>query len=193
MRVLWMDTETTGLDKDADEIITLSGFITDGLYGDVLASFDYKMRPTVEIGAGATAVNGYDAENTAGFADRKDTLESFKRLLREYLPPKPSKGFHREKAEKYVLAGYNVEFDAGMVTSWFEEFSRGEFKNKFVNYTGYIKWDVLNMVYREAVLGRINLPKHNLGAVCEHFKIPLEAHNSMNDIIATQQLSKLLG
>jgi len=94
------DTETTGTDKERDQIIELS--IQQGLTDNSLQD-TWRIKPSVPISPGAQQVHGITMEDLAdcpGFRDLADEIRPF-----------------FEKAD--VLVGYNVSFDLEMLQAEF--------------------------------------------------------------------------
>lgn len=58
-KVIFLDTETTGLDFESDEIIQLSAITCDLDTQEVLSSINYFFEATKEVSPQVTAINGY--------------------------------------------------------------------------------------------------------------------------------------
>lgn len=99
--IIVFDVETTGTDRRRDQVIELC--VQFGL-GDDAPSQTWRIRPAVEISAGAQAVHGISMEDLAGCptfgAYRDEILAIF------------------DQAE--VLVGYNLAFDIDMLQAEFE-------------------------------------------------------------------------
>lgn len=96
--ILVFDTETTGTDKQRDQIIELC--VQHGL-GDAAPSTTWRIRPQVNIHPGAQAVHGIsmaDLLDAPAFADLADELRAV-------------------FAKAQMLVGYNLRFDIDMLQS----------------------------------------------------------------------------
>ena len=183
MKTIWFDTETTGVKRDYDEIITLAGCIVDDDPRVEHIWFDYRMCCDVsKLSDSAIAVHGITREQVATFLQPKVVLQNFLNLLYATMPIRP----YAKKHEKYCVAGYNVSFDVDMLGYMLEKY----LGVKLVSYINYMKLDVFALVQAKYVSDKVfrNLPKHNLGAMCEFFDIPLDAHDARADITATREL-----
>ena len=99
-KIIVFDTETTGTDKDRDQIIELS--IQPDLTDDSHQR-TWRIKPNVPISPGAQRVHGITMQDLA------DCL-SFRDLAGEIRP-------FFDKAD--ILVGYNVSFDLEMLQSEF--------------------------------------------------------------------------
>ena len=184
--ILWIDTETTGVTQERDQVLQLAGMIE--INGVIVESFNYWVKPTDLglISKGATAVNGITKEIASTYRDPREVVVEFRELLEKWLPATKKK--YNMKKDKYILAGYNTNFDAGMLNHFFALHSR----KPFVQYTGFIKIDVYQRV-QDLMIERDwywDLPKHGLSYICEVNDVDLgnKAHDAMYDIHATREL-----
>jgi len=92
------------------------------------------------------------------------------------------------KTDKFVLAGYNVNFDDQFLREWFKKAG-----DKY--YGSYFFWpkrDVQTYLSEHIAEHGLRLPDYKLETVCNHFQIPIEAHDAMSDIKATRSLYQVL-
>jgi len=176
-KILWFDTETTGLNPDKNGIVQLSGIIE--IDGCIVDDFNYKMRPFDgdEISQEALNIHGYSKDEIKSFEDPYS--------IRIELISKLSKYCDKfNKNDKYYPAGYNGKFDVDFLSSWFKKCGD--------NYLGsWLNWrtiDPLPIINIMALKGKIVLQNHKLETVCNHFGIELKAHDAMSDIKATREL-----
>lgn len=100
MNILFFDTETTGVDRNHDEIIELSMIL---MKGDLRHTVTMRFRPQRPITPEAMEVHGITHEDLAGcdlFKDHADAL-------------------HAKFMAADVIGGYNVEFDMDMIRAAF--------------------------------------------------------------------------
>lgn len=103
MKILGLDTETTGLDKDKDQITELGLVLWDWEGKKPLKMSNYLIKPTIEISAEASAVSGL---TEADFQYAKP-VEKVNEKLDWYL-----------NEADYVMA-HNAPFDKSFVTRIF--------------------------------------------------------------------------
>ena len=93
-----------------------------------------------------------------------------------------------EKTDKFTPVGYNVRFDTDFLSAFFK-------KNEDKYYASWFNWklvDPLQLLYIMDYNSKIALPNYKLATVCQHFGIPIKAHDAMSDIKATRELWYLL-
>ena len=117
-KVLWLDTETTGLDckkhglREVGFIIEIDGVEVDkGVF--YINPFTYITRD-VEIDDYALQISGVTIDDLKGY-DRASFC--FKELMNKLV-----KHINVNiKEDVFVIAGYNVGFDIGFIKEWFKE------------------------------------------------------------------------
>lgn len=92
-----------------------------------------------------------------------------------------------EELTRVQPVGYKIGFDLGFLEVFFMEHGYDLY-----DYVSHRSIDILNTIRQLESWGCFKLPHHNLKIVCDFFKIPLEAHNSLNDIRATKELERVL-
>ena len=154
------DTETTGLDLGNDQIVQISAIRMD-TDGNILATFDQMIEPTVPIGQGAYETHGFDLEyiRSHGGVSAKEGLEKFSAFVRGG-----------------VLVGHNsFRFDKPLIR-------RQLLENGLPELETAGEYDTL--VIAKQFLAE--LPDFKLSTLCEKYGIVNEAaHNALGDITAT--------
>lgn len=181
-KIIWIDTETTGLNPGKNAMIQLSGIID--IDGEIIELFNFFLRPHkgAVIDQGALDVNGRTVTEMQGFPQASMTILNFKQVLSKYVDK-------FDKADKFVVAGYKTDFDTGFLRATFSRLGDKYYGSWFFN----AQIDVLSCVGEEIVNGNLRLENYKLATVCGHYGIPIEnAHNSMVDIEATRNLYYLL-
>uniref|UniRef100_A0A6M3LAG5 Putative exonuclease n=1 Tax=viral metagenome TaxID=1070528 RepID=A0A6M3LAG5_9ZZZZ len=145
-------------------------------------TFNYKMSPLSkdEITDEALAIHGLSRDEIAKFPSQKSGLECFKKMMGAYVNK-----FVR--TDKFIMAGYNIKFDADMLRACM-------LKNGDPYFGSWFFWPLLDVQTFVAlkVLNGLHLPNFQLFTVCTHFGIELDAHDAMSDIKATRELYYLL-
>jgi DNA polymerase-3 subunit epsilon len=180
MKVLWLDTETTGLNSEKNGIIQLAVIID--IDGEEKFRKTYLMRPTGRTAEDkALEVNGYTREQIAGFTPWEQVHKEFTDDLSQFVDK-----FNRD--DKFILGGQNVEFDSRFIMSWFK--SCGD------NY--WFSWvkagaviDTLPMVTFLQWCEKVPMLENRKNeTLCKHFGIDLSnAHDAMADIEATRAVA----
>ena len=167
-KILWIDTETTGLIPSKHGIISVAAIID--IDGQVIDKFELEMKPTGRVSdKRALKINGY----TYG---KIQNLKPWEAVFPEFI--------HRinikYSSEKFILGGQNVSFDDKFIRSWADCCDAAAYWDYLVE--GEIDTMKISKQFLE-------LESHKLGNLCKHFGVPLEnAHNAMADIEATRKL-----
>lgn len=181
MILLYIDTETTGLDTATCSIWQLSGYISDTATG-VSDSFDYKMRPYRNeiISKEAAAKTGATQEELDGYPSQSEVFSNFTALLSKYVDLE-------DWNQRVIPVGYNISFDLDFLRSWFA------FNNSATLFSRNIYFPGIDVMYLAAycLLGeRSKMRNFQLSTVYEKLtgKSLENAHNAMADIDATKEL-----
>lgn len=181
MKIIYIDTETTGLDPELHDIWQLSGIIE--IDGNVMREFDYRIRPVNfdSITDEALRVGGITREELKGFPDARAVLMAFRSVLGMYVDP-------YDKRDKFTFCGFNATFDDDMCRAWFRKCGD--------NYYGSFFWwpvvDVAGLAHMKLMqMGmRQTMPNFKLGTVAEALGITAEGelHNALTDIRLTRAI-----
>ncbi|MDD4972580.1 MAG: 3'-5' exonuclease [Paludibacter sp.] len=196
-KILWLDTETTGLDAQKHGIIQLAVLMD--IDGKVEGELLLDVQP---FDSDVLNINNVEFEyEDIAFIDKikpEDIVEPSNikiiDIVKNHKAPKSAYmsiisflGNHIlkfDKTDKAYLGGYNVNFDRNFISEFF--------KKNNDNYLGsYLSWRCLDPLYRLWEMdykGYIALENYKLETVCNHFGIPISAHNAMSDIKATMDL-----
>ena len=177
-KVLYIDTETTGLEPGRHGIIQLAALMEYG--GDVVDTFNMKFQPHegALINPEALKVSGTDPEELKKRTSSSDAYRDFLKFLDRHIAK-------FDKTDKAYPAGYNVTFDMSFLDAWFRhhgnQYGTGSYQNwKMLDPLPLLRvWDFL---------GTIALPDYKLQTVCTAYGIALEAHDALSDILATREL-----
>jgi DNA polymerase III subunit epsilon len=183
IKTLYFDLETTGLDEKKNSIIQFGAIVEyDGVE---VERFETKFQPfdDAEVDEQSLEYHGVSFDDILGYQSFEDgfleVLSFFNRHIDKF-----------DKTDKFWIAGYNIPFDIKFLS---EFFVRGGERYGLGSYINWRFIDPFPMIHIMAWKGKLKLPNHKLGTVCEAFKIPLkDAHDAMSDIEATRSLIKKL-
>lgn len=176
MRKLWLDVETTGLDKDKNGIIQLACI-------DEVT----KEKFTINIKPFKGCVYTKDAEEIHGKTEK---------IISKYVPE--GKAIHQfidwlEKLqivdEQFSIAGYNSRFDMDFITAWFKRNKKNYWKLfNYYDVDVFALVKILDLEGNDPVTGIVC---KKLGAICNTMGVKLDnAHDALADITATRKLHK---
>jgi len=179
-KLLYIDTETTGLFPNKHGITQIAAIVV--IDGDEVDSVNLSINPetyrtfTPAIDDEALSIQGRTREEIAMHYDSNYQFKEFVSDIAEHLG----------EDEKFQIVGYNTSFDIGFIKAWFRDNDA-----KFSDFFTYKDIDVFAMVKHLRLLGLMgNCENDRLSTVCEYFGIHIDAHDAMNDIVATRDLYK---
>ena len=180
MKILFIDTETGGLDCKTSALIQMSGIIR--IDGKDVDKFNYFIKPFPgsEVNEKALEVQGRTKEEVMGsnYLSEQEIYNDFIGKLDTYIDK-------FDKTDKFIVAGYNVKFDINFLN----EFFRRNGNPYLFSYISGATLDPLSYIPLLQLLNKLpKLRNDKLGTWCEYFNIPLDAHDSFNDIVATKKL-----
>ena len=183
-KLLYTDTETTGLDAEANAltqiacIVVIDGEEVDRLVLDI-NPFTYPYAATIDDKA--LEITGKTKEEVRTYPDQRVQCHKWVAFMEKYIDID-------DKKDVFQFIGYNTSFDIGFVKNWLK--TNGLYFNNFFSYKDV---DVFALVKHMRLWGMLEGCKNDkLGTVCEHFGIELDAHDAMNDIVATRELYRYL-
>ena len=173
MKILFIDTETGGLDAKKHSLLTVAlAVYEDGIIIDekewLIKHRDYVVTPK------ALEVNRIDIiEHDAIAVDSYIVNTQIIKFLDNF-----------DFKEKPVIAGHNVEFDNGFMVELFN--SNNKSWNKYVSHR---KLDTCSLINYLIITGKIDLKSASLEESIKYFKIETEArHTAKHDVRATIKL-----
>lgn len=187
MRIVWIDTETTGLEITDSSVFMLAAIVTEN--DVVLCEKTFFLNPLsekIKYHESAGAIHGYSEDDIKSFpaeavavADIAGFLDRAKKLWRK----------DDSRSEKLVIAGYNVTFDIKHLQALFERNGI-----KLEDYFSGVIADVYVQVQK--AMGNSALPvlkNKKLVTVADYLNVDLKnAHDAMADIKATREVAKEL-
>jgi DNA polymerase-3 subunit epsilon len=177
-KVFWFDCETTGTDPQICALVQLAYIIE--IDGEEVDEGEIHFRPHTGaiISPEALKVNARSREDLMMFPEVDVGFLELKRILNKYIDR-----YNRD--DKFVIAGYNVNFD--------DQFLRELFNRMGDDYFGsYFMWpklDVAAFVAQHKIVTKGFKPKnYKLATVCSEFGITFKPHDALEDIRATKSL-----
>ncbi|WYL03748.1 3'-5' exonuclease [Fusobacterium polymorphum] len=183
-KIIFIDTETGGVNAEKSALIQLSGIIE--VDGAEKEKFNFYIKPfeNSEVNEKALEVQGRTLEElgTEKYIDESIIYKKFLEILDKYIDK-------YDKNDKFIVAGYNVKFDIDILKALFERNN-----NKFLfSYFNSSMLDPLYSVRLLQVAGMLPVLENNkLETWCKYFNIELKAHDSLQDITATKKLIEKL-
>jgi DNA polymerase-3 subunit alpha len=171
---LYLDTETTGLSSSTNEIIQLACVpLIDGKSGP---HFNEFCQPTNwnSIDQKSIEVHGIAVDQMKTFQSPYEMLDKFIAYVSQF-------------GVKFVIAGYNSNFDKAFIGALFARNGRSkEYSRLFLN-------EVRDVHARaKAVKDKLQSNKLKLVNLAEEFGIEIKAHDALSDIQATIEVDRRL-
>lgn len=173
-RLAAFDIETTGVNPESDRIVTAAiSLVGDGRPTE---SFAWLVDPGVEIPAGATAVHGISTEQArAAGEDPAAAVEAITGLLAAQLQ------------NGVPVIAFNARFD---LTTLDREARRHGVRPLIDRVGGAAGMLVVDPFVLDKQYDRFRRGKRTLGAVCEHYAVPLvDAHAADADALAAARVA----
>ena len=178
MKVIFLDTETTGLTAYNHGIIDLAMIIEiDGVEQEKV-SIQCAPFPKDKVDKYALEIQNLTEAEIRARIDPKVAYDQLTAILSKYVDK-------YDKNDKFTLIGYNVQFDVDFLESFFKK-NGDKFFGSWFNRR---PMDVMSLAYYYRYKMGIELENWKLGTVCSHFGVPLvNAHTALPDAIATREL-----
>ena len=179
-KIIFIDTETGGVNPEKAALIQLSGIIR--IDKNDVEKFNFYIKPfeNSEVNEKALEVQGRTLEElkTDKYVEEKEVYKQFIKLLDKYIDK-------YDRTDKFIVAGYNVRFDVDILKAFFQRHG-----NNFL--FSYLDSSMLDPLYSIRLLQIAEvlpvLENNKLETWCKHFGIELKAHDSLEDIEATKKL-----
>lgn len=183
MKLLYLDTETTGLDHRIHGIIQIAAIME--IDGEVVDSIDIKcnIHPDFLIDPESMNIHGITNEEIESRIDSQTAYTMFVSWLDRHISP-------YDKTDKAYPVGFNINFDLNFLVEWFKVHGS---KYGLGTYINWKRIDPLEILYIMDMRGKIALPNYKLKTVADHFAIDLtEEHDALADVLATRDILKKL-
>jgi len=179
MKVIFIDTETTGFDDKRQDIIQVAGLVTENR--KILESFNYVAAPINwnAISKDALQIIGKTVEELRTYPDPKIAYAGLKNIFEKYVV----KGEPR-----YIIAGQNVKsFDWRFLASfWNKHKDDGDLPFDYY-FSQKVVYDLMDLTRPLKKQGLLNVPNIKLGTIMEALGVKPEGnlHDALTDIIGT--------
>jgi len=183
MKILYFDTETTGVDYLKHDITQFSAILE--IDGEVVEEVNFRCQPSrwENISEQALIVTGITVDQLRTYQKPEEMFKQIKDLLGKYIPK------YTKMGDKFYPAGHNVSFDLNFLDSFFK--LHGNSDDQKWGITSYQNWRALDSrVFSNflGVCGKLPTENMKLSTICEHYGIELEAHDALSDIRATRKV-----
>lgn len=179
MKILYVDTETTGLSPTTNGLIQIAGAIE--IDYEIKEYFNFKVNTfdADVLDQKALDVHGISAVEIKTFEDPYKVHNTLTKMFSKYVNK-----FDRN--DKFTPIGYNVKFDLDFLSAWFKKCG----DSYFGSWQNWRSIDILNLVNYLAFEGTIKAINHKLETICEYFEMPFqeEAHDALVDVKQTIKL-----
>lgn len=183
-KIFWFDTETSGLDKVEHGIIQIAALIE--VNGEVVGEFESKVRlfPTKKVEAKALETNGFTVDQIRReFPETHGVYNNLRTFLAKH-------GTAGDKANRFIMAGYNSQFDCDMLAQWHQDITRKPFA--YWDYFQFSPIDPLPFFRILRYAGILTTEDTRLESICKFYGIEIDAHDALSDIRATRTVTKLV-
>lgn len=179
MKTIYIDVETSGLDKDRDFIIELAALYEDQVFHEY-SKLSFKPHGFDKI----TELTGI----SWGFLQAKGIPQE--ELYKKFIAWLDGIIDKFDKHDKAVFCGYGADFDAGFIWSLLLRNNNNFFGSYFLSS----KLNVQSTLARAYELDLIDpRPENNkLSTIAKYFGIEFQAHSAIEDIKATKQIKEIL-
>ena len=179
-KIIFIDTETGGVNPEKSALIQLSGIIR--IDKKDVEKFNFYIKPfeNSEVNEKALEVQGrtLDELKAEKYIEEKEVYKQFINLLDKYIDK-------YDKTDKFIVAEYNVRFDVDILKALFQRHGN----NFSFSYLDSSMLDPLYSIRLLQIAGILPVLENNkLETWCKHFGIELKAHDSLEDIVATKKL-----
>lgn len=176
MKLLFIDTETTGLSPTRHGVIQIAGMVV--IDDEVKETFNFRARPFTidQIEDQALAVNGITREQLAEFPIPALAYQGLKEVMGRYV-----NSFKRDKQydDTFVPVGHRVGFDLGFLDQFFR-------KNGDDYFAAYVKLnsaiDTVTLANTLRAKGIIKTKDVKLVTIAEAFGWKFNAHDAFEDV-----------
>ena len=183
MKILYLDTETTGITANS-AVIQFAGIIE--IDGEVKEDFNIKCKPhkDADISEKALEVTGMTHELINSYQEPQKAMEEMENIFEKYCSK-------FDKNDKFVLVGQNIKFDFQKLHEFYTRLGN-KYLGSWINFK--LMFDTLAVIQALQVVSKMPILENNkLITWCNHFNIELEnAHDALADIKATKELAQVL-
>lgn len=178
MKILFIDTETGGVNTQNSALIQISGIVRIDRLDIERFNFFVKPYPGLEVTDKALAIQGRSRKEIENYEYETVVYKKLKEIFDRYIDK-------YDRTDKFIVAGYNVRFDIEILNSLFKRHN----DNYLFSYIESTTIDPLQIIGFLQLCNKLPFLENNkLETWCKYFNIKLNAHDSMEDIVATKKL-----
>lgn len=178
MKILYFDTETTGVDSRVNEIVQFAAIVE--IDGNVVEEVNWNCHPTRwdHISPDALQTTGLTLEKLKTFGSPGVMMANIHKLFDRHIDK-------FNKQDKFYPAGHNVQFDLDFLQAFWKQHADSYGTGSYQNWRCLDTRILANFL---AMIGQINTQDLKLSTLCQHYGIEIQAHDAMSDIRATRML-----
>lgn len=178
MKILYFDTETTGIDPKVNEIVQFAAIVE--IDGNVVEEVNWRCQPTnwEAINPDALKTTGLTLEKLREFGPPQEMMKNIRSLFDRHIDK-------FNKADKFYPAGHNVQFDLDFLQAFWKKHGDTYGTGSYQNWRCLDSRILANFFIMR---GKLDVPDVKLSTLCEKFGIAIQAHDAMSDIHATREL-----
>ncbi len=179
-KILFIDCETSGLFEKKHDPHQIACLIE--IDGEIVDEKVFYCQPTnwENVDKKALQICNVTMEQIMDYPPPQETYKEVIKLF----------NYHIDKfnpADKFIAAGQNVRFDMKFMKEWFIKAGQDQYFYSYVD--SKTELDTLSLVKWVQYLNKMPILNDNkLGTICEFLKIPLNAHDALNDIKAAREV-----
>lgn len=180
MKILYLDTETTGIDPKVNEIVQFAAIVE--IDGEVKAEVNIRCQPTNwdVIDSKALETTGLTLEDLKGYQDPKIAAMQIRDLFNKFINK-------FDKNDKFYPAGHNVGFDLEFLQAFWRKHIDAYGTGSYQNWRALDSRVFGNFL---AAAGKLTGVDMKLETICNQWNIPIIAHDALSDIRATREVIK---
>ena len=181
MKLLYLDTETTGL-TDNSAIVQIAGAIE--VDNEVVEWFNIRCKPHegADISEDALRTIGLTLDDLNKEQEPKEALKELESIFAKYID-------RYDKNDKLIMICHNYPFDFRMLYNFYNRLGN-KYMGSFIDFK--LNVCTLNLVKALQVMQILPILENNkLETWCKYFNVSLEnAHDALEDIKATREVYK---
>lgn len=178
MKLLWLDTETTGLNKEKCDITQIAGIII--INGEEKERFNFHCQPVnwENIEPVALEKTNMTVEKLKEFPMPQEIYTELIALLDKYIDK-------YNKEDKFYVAGHNVQFDMDFLKLFFKKMGN----DYFGSYFWYRTVDLMALCTILHTAGLINLTSWKLEEIAKYLDVSIDEnlHDALVDVDLTRK------
>ena len=180
MKIIFVDTETTGFSDTNNDIIQLAGLVTENR--EVIDTFNFRCKPVnwKSVSTQALAVTGLTMADLRTFPEPRDAFTQLKNILDKHVV----KG-----EQRYIIAGQNVAFDWKFLTAFWNKHKTEDECDFDYYFNKKTEYELMELTKPLKKHNHISVPNVKLGTIMESLNIVVDGklHDALTDIKGTYE------